>query len=133
MIKIFSPPIAMILLLIAISLSCSKESGVQAVENTPPVSQPVGQVTKTDTLQIEDDKWERSPQGYSSDLRPFVFGKTIVDVFVSFNGREAQVLPGSKVDFFGGQLENSGSQLIFYAPYNEKPFHSLDLTIIVFH
>ena len=133
MTKIFSPSNAMISLLITISLSCSKQSVLRPKEYPPPSPQPVIQTTETDTLQIEDDKWEGFPQGYRSDMRPFVFGKTIVDLVVSFNGREAQVSPGKKVDFFGGQLENSGSQLTFYAPYNEKPFHSLDLTVIVIH
>lgn len=125
----FNPAFAVIM--IAISFSCSKMNTVPPTPAPPPGPSTTIQPRKIDTVQIEDYQWEISPTGYRSDLRPFTNGRSIIDVFVSYNGTDVRVSPGKTVDFYGGYLQNSGVELTFYAPYNEKPFHSLGLTLIL--
>lgn len=116
----------------AISVSCSKNDTVLPTPIPPSHSPDTAiQPIETDTIQVEDYQWEISASGYRSDLRPFVNGRTIVDLFVSYNGTQTRVSPGKTIDFYGGYLLNSGSQLTFYASYNERPFRSLGLTMIV--
>jgi len=122
------------LCMITISVSCSKNDIVQPSSTQPQhVPGPPIQLIATDTVQVEDDNWQVSSAGYRSDLKPFANGRTIIDVFVSCNGRDAHVSPGKTVEFYGGHLENSGNQLTFFAHYNEIPFRSLSLTLIVNH
>jgi hypothetical protein len=118
--------------MVVINFSCSKNVVTQPIPIPPPHgSGPAVHPGGTDTVQVEDYQWEVSPAGYRSDLRPFANGMSIIDVFVSYNGTDFRVSPGKTIDFYGGYLQNSGIELTFYTPYNEKPFHSLGLTLIV--
>ncbi|HTQ64187.1 MAG TPA: hypothetical protein VMI12_05290 [Puia sp.] len=125
--------------IILFNLSCTKKNTAPIVKTIPNDTAKSNHVSQ-DTLFLSATEWDKRADGvYASNISELVNTSNkakgnILAIYVSLNGRQ-QLINSNHALFQNGELwsgyEGSSDMIFFKGPYNQIPFHYLDLEIIV--